>query len=117
MIAISAIPLTIYTVIFEHAKWHQADGWGWATIAYNGLMVFGMANIIWIQMARKLPPVVSSLSVMMIPVVGVFSGSLLLGETPRWQDYAALVLILASMSSVLLKPSRSHTEEAKDIEK
>lgn len=117
MIAISAIPLTIYTVIFEHAKWHQVDGWGWATIAYNGLMVFGMANIIWIQMARKLPPVVSSLSVMMIPVVGVFSGSMLLGETPRWQDYAALGLILASMSSVLLKPSRSNTEEARDIAK
>ena len=74
-----------------------------------------MANIIWIQMARKLPPVVSSLSVMMIPVVGVFSGTLLLAETPRWQDYAALVLILASMSTVLLKPSLNHKEEAEDI--
>ena len=115
MIAISAIPLTIYTVIFEHSKWHQVDAWGWATIAYNGLMVFGMANIIWIQMARKLPPVVSSLSVMMIPVVGVFSGTLLLAEAPRWQDYAALVLILASMSTVLLKPSRNHKEAAEDI--
>ncbi len=117
MIAISAIPLTIYTIIFEHSKWHQVDAWGWATIAYNGLMVFGMANIVWIQMARKLPPVVSSLSVMMIPVVGVFSGSLLLAETPRWQDYAALLLILASMSSVLFKPSKSNTDETINIAK
>ena len=115
MIAISAIPLTIYTIIFEHSKWHQVDVWGWATIAYNGLLVFGMANIVWIQMARKLPPVVSSLSVMMIPVVGVFSGTLLLAETPRWQDYVALVLILASMSTVLLKPSDKQAETTDNL--
>ena len=56
-------------------------------------------------MARKLPPVASILSVMMIPVVGVFSGAWLLGETPGWQDYIATALILLSMSPVLLKPS------------
>ena len=117
MIAISAIPLTVYTLIFEHSKWHHVDAWGWAAIAYNGLMVFGMANIVWIQMARKLPPVVSSLSVMMIPVVGVFSGTFLLAETPKWQDYAALVLILASMSSVLLKPSGNNAEETQTVAK
>jgi hypothetical protein len=28
----------------------------------------------------------------------------LLGETPHWQDYAALVLILAALSTVVLAP-------------
>ena len=55
-------------------------------------------------MARKLQPVASSLSVMMIPVVGVFSGAWLLGEIPGWQDYVAMVLILISMGTILLKP-------------
>ena len=44
---------------------------------------------------------------MMIPVLGVFSGAWLLGETPHWQDYAAMGLILAAMSTVLLKPRQS----------
>ncbi len=42
--------------------------------------------------------------VMMIPVVGVFSGAWMLDEIPHWQDYAAMVLILTAMSTVLLKP-------------
>lgn len=106
LIALSALALTVYSLIFESANWYiPADPLEWAAFAYNGILVFGFANIVWIQMARKLPPVASSLSVMMIPVVGVFSGAWLLGETPRWQDYVAMILILMSMSTVLLKPS------------
>jgi threonine/homoserine efflux transporter RhtA len=41
---------------------------------------------------------------MMIPVIGVFSGMVLLGERPFWQDYAALILILVALSSVFLTP-------------
>ena len=45
--------------------------------------------------ALKAKIAASGLSVMMIPVLGVFSGMVVLGEQPHWQDYAALVLILA----------------------
>jgi len=63
--------------------------------------------VVWFQLARTLPPIASSLSVMMIPVLGVFSGAWLLNETPHWQDYAAMLLILAAMSTVLLKPPKN----------
>jgi drug/metabolite transporter (DMT)-like permease len=43
---------------------------------------------------------------MMIPVVGVFSSVLVLGEVPRWSDYAALVLVVGSLATVVL-PSRA----------
>jgi len=38
----------------------------------------------------------------MIPIVGVFSGMLLLGEQPQWSDLAALVLVVAALAVVLL---------------
>jgi drug/metabolite transporter (DMT)-like permease len=41
---------------------------------------------------------------MFIPVLGTFSGAWILGETPHWQDYAAIVLILGAMSTVMFKP-------------
>jgi len=53
-----------------------------------------------------LPPAASGLSVMMIPVVGVFSSMVILGEQPHWQDYVALALILMALATVLL-PYRS----------
>jgi drug/metabolite transporter (DMT)-like permease len=54
------------------------------------------------MIARKLPPAASGLSVMMIPVLGVFSGMWILGERPSWQDYVALALILVALSTVLI---------------
>jgi drug/metabolite transporter (DMT)-like permease len=39
---------------------------------------------------------------MMIPVVGVFSSALVLGEMPHWQDYASLMLVVSSLATVLI---------------
>jgi len=58
-------------------------------------------------LAKSLPPVVSSLSIMIIPVVGVMSGSLFLGEVPHWPDFVALVLILGAMAVILVPGRRS----------
>jgi drug/metabolite transporter (DMT)-like permease len=52
-------------------------------------------------LARSLPPVASTLSVMLIPVLGVFSGALWLGEVLHWQDWTAVLLMVVSICSVL----------------
>lgn len=36
-----------------------------------------------------------------IPVLGVFSGALWLGEVLHWQDWAAVVLMVVAIASVL----------------
>ncbi|MDF3035941.1 MAG: EamA family transporter [Paucimonas sp.] len=103
MLAVTTPLLLILAVAFEFEAWKMPNMVEWAAIVFNGLLVFGFAHVVWFQLARTLPPVASSLSVMMIPVVGVFSGAWLLNEVPHWQDYGAMVLILISMSTVLLK--------------
>jgi drug/metabolite transporter (DMT)-like permease len=61
-------------------------------------------HVVWSMLARNLPPAASGLSVMLIPVLGVFSGMWMLGEQPYWQDFAALGLIVFALSTVLLVP-------------
>jgi drug/metabolite transporter (DMT)-like permease len=78
---------------------------GWA-IVYNVFMVFGVSQLLWFRLATLLPPVASSLSVMLIPVVGLFSGMAMLGERPTWHDWAALGCVLAAIASVLLPERR-----------
>jgi len=39
-------------------------------------------------------------------VVGVLSGMLFLGERPAWFEYAALVLILCAMATVIRPQAR-----------
>ncbi|NLC24136.1 DMT family transporter [Oxalobacter vibrioformis] len=107
MIAFSATVMALIALIFEHPSWRMPEPLEWAAILYNAIFVFGVATTIWNKMARTLPPVASGLSIMMVPVVGVFSGAWILSETPHWQDYVAMLLILVSMSTVLLKPGAS----------
>lgn len=103
MLALTTVAMALASFVVERAAWHLPDSRTWAAIAYNALIIFGFAHVVWFKLARTLPPVASSLSVMMIPVLGVFSGAWMLNETPHWQDYAAMVLILLAMSTVLLK--------------
>ena len=51
--------------------------------------------------ARSCHPIASSLSVMMIPVLGVFSGAWWLGEVLHWQDWAAVLLVMLAILTVL----------------
>jgi drug/metabolite transporter (DMT)-like permease len=47
----------------------------------------------------------------MIPVVGVLSGMVLLGERPQWHDIGALLFVFAALAAVLL-PGRRTGERA-----
>jgi drug/metabolite transporter (DMT)-like permease len=59
----------------------------------------------WTKIATSAPVMLFSLGTMMTPVVGVFSGMLMLGERPHATDFAALVLVVAALAIVLL-PAR-----------
>ena len=95
----------------ERDQWVRApNAIEWGAILFNVFGVFGGAQLLWFRLATILPPVASGLSVMLIPVVGLFSGMVLLGERPTWHDWAALGCVLVAIGSVLL-PSRGAVRE------
>jgi drug/metabolite transporter (DMT)-like permease len=104
MLSFTTVAMTLLAFLFERDQWHWPNAISWAAIIYNAAVIFGFAHVVWFKLARTLPPVASSLSVMFIPVIGTFSGAWVLGETPQWQDYVAMVAILGAMSTVLFKP-------------
>ena len=106
MTVITTLVMTVLAASFEHARWQPPSAPVWAAIVFNAVMIFGFAQPVWLVLARALPPVASTLSVMMIPVLGTLSGAWWLGETLHWQDFAAIVLMLAAIASVLW-PSRA----------
>ncbi|MGB7481971.1 MAG: DMT family transporter [Burkholderiaceae bacterium] len=103
-LVIGSLLLLPVAVLFEHAAWRAPNAVEWAAIAFNAVLALATAQLLWFRLARTLPPVASSLSVMMIPVLGIFLGAWWLHETPHWPDYVAALLILLAMSTVLLKP-------------
>ena len=101
MTALTAVVMTVLALIFERDRWVEPSPTTWASIGFNAVLVFGFAHAAWFYLARSLPPVASTLSVMLIPVVGVFSGAWWLGEVLHWQDWAAVVLMVVSIAAVL----------------
>ena len=107
VLALTTTAMALLSAVFESSQWRMPNSVEWGGIIYNAVIIFGYAHVVWFRLARLLPPVVSSLSVMFIPVLGTFAGSWLLGETPQWQDYVAMLLILASMSTVMFGPRKA----------
>jgi len=102
-VAIGLVVCSGLALAFERGSWTRApDAAGWGAVVYNALIVFGFAQLVWFRLVSILPPVASGLSVMLIPVIGLFSGIVMLGERPGWQDWIALAAVLVAMASVLL---------------
>lgn len=101
MTVIPGLVLSALAVLFERAQWQAPSAPAAWAIGYNAVLIFGYAHAAWFYLARGLPPVASTLSVMFIPVLGVFSGALWLGEVLHWQDWAAVVLMVVAIASVL----------------
>ncbi len=110
MTLLAAVVLTVMSVMFERHLWALPPAKTWGAIAYNGVLIFGFTHAAWFTLARDLPPIASTLSTMMIPILGVFAGALWLGEVLHWQDWAAVGLMAVAISTVLIsggRPARS----------
>jgi drug/metabolite transporter (DMT)-like permease len=101
MTAMTAVVMTVLALIFESGQWQAPSQATWGAILFNSVLVFGFAHAAWFYLARSLPPIASTLSVMFIPILGVFSGALWLGEVLHWQDWAAVALMVVAIASVL----------------
>lgn len=101
MTVVCAIVMSVLALVTEGARWRSPEPHVAAAVAFNAVIVFGFSQAAWLYLAKTLPPVASSISVMMIPVLGVFSGAFFLGEVLHWQDWAAVVLMVSAIALVL----------------
>lgn len=101
MTVMTCAVLTSLSLLFEREQWRVPSATAWSAIAFNAVLIYGFAQAVWFILARNLPPVASTLSVMLIPIIGVFSGAWWLGETLHWQDWAAVGLMVLAIASVL----------------
>jgi drug/metabolite transporter (DMT)-like permease len=101
MTVLTAVLMAVLSAAFEAPQWRLPQpAAGWA-ILFNAVLIFGFAHAAWTYLAKGLPPVASTLSVMMIPVLGVFSGAVWLREPVHWQDWVAVLLMVVAIASVL----------------
>ena len=106
MMLLGGVPIFTGALLFEDPDALRNVGMAaWLGTAYNVFIAFAFAHWAWIKIATSVPVSVFSISMLLIPVVGVVSGVLVLGERPSWADYTALALVIAALLTVL-RPGR-----------
>ncbi|MDE0703693.1 MAG: DMT family transporter [Rhodospirillaceae bacterium] len=102
---IGLVPISLIAAVSEPFVLHRAS----TEAALAGLyvlfvgMVMGYA--LWFRVVRAMPATVASIGALMIPVIGVASGAILLGEPFGWHELLALALVLSAIALVLFVPA------------
>jgi drug/metabolite transporter (DMT)-like permease len=73
-------------------------------VLYGALIASIFAQWMWYRIVQLTTAAVSSISITVVPVMGVFFSMLILGETPHVTDYAALALVVGSLAIILVPP-------------
>jgi len=113
-LALSTQAITVWMMLFSSAAfWLIAPlvepwpGWRfsapmWIALAWGVAINYGVAQVVWFNLARTLPPTASAFSIMAVPIVGTVSAIAIVGEVPRWQDWAAALAVILAIASALL---------------
>jgi len=101
------IPVIIGAFILEpitallHVSWQAALATGYAILIGNIFCYWA-----WIKVLSLFPVGVASIGTLAIPVIGVLSSALVLGESVGFREVAALVLVVMALSVVMARPKR-----------
>jgi len=107
MTALTTLVTTVLAIAFETGGWHAPSAVTWGAIVINAVGVFAFAQVVWLVLARDLPPVASTMSIMLVPVLGTLSGAWWLHEQLHWQDGAAIALLVVAIAAVMWPARRA----------
>ncbi len=103
MMVLAAIAIELLALTLEPPQDWRLSAPVWASLVWSVLINYGAAQVIWFALARALPPSTSAMSVMAVPMVGVLSSPLIVGEWPSGTDLAALGFVVLAIGAVLLR--------------
>ncbi|MDR1855128.1 MAG: EamA family transporter [Azoarcus sp.] len=93
-----------FALAFEDiAPWRHLGFWSNFAVFYNVFVSLMFCNWAWNNLVRRLPVAVSSLSSLVVPLVGVAGGMLILGEKPDWAEWFGMACILGAVATVVLQ--------------
>jgi drug/metabolite transporter (DMT)-like permease len=75
------------------------------SLGYNIVGGMAIATLLWLYILQRLPATISSLSSLIVPIVGVLAAWLQLGEQPSLAEGSGMALILGALA-LLTVPQR-----------
>jgi probable blue pigment (indigoidine) exporter len=84
--------------VFEHPNWGAAPAAAWICLFYLGTVPVIIAYLAWFRALKLLPASTAAIGTLLVPVIGVVSSVLLLGDAFGPRQIAGLVLTLTGVA-------------------
>ncbi len=102
---LGGIPVTIgATATIPNVAWASISTEAWLTILYGLVLAQIVPYFLWFKGVQTYPAMLSGLATLTIPIIGVFSGVLILNDPLGWRELAALAIVCGALLLVLLEP-------------
>jgi drug/metabolite transporter (DMT)-like permease len=103
---LGGLPITIIAFFLERNLWPDVIQTVSVDAILSTLLVLAYPILFcwfaWFRIVDEVPVSVSAVSVMLVPVIGVYSGHLLLDEPIGWREIGGLMLVCSALALVLL---------------
>lgn len=106
MMLLGSVPVLLGAALFGGSTFTLLSLKASIALVYVVFVAMVFCHWAFMRLVRMLPATITGISSLTVPVVGVFSGMIMLGEQPGPADWGALLLILSALAAILL-PSRT----------
>lgn len=103
------IPLVILAFLYDTAPFADLTWRGALAVSHVVLIACLFGYWAWFNVVKLVPTSVASIAVLTVPLVGVTSSALMLGESVGIAELVALVLITGALATILLKPNGQYS--------
>lgn len=105
-LTLGSVPMLAMIPVFEPLRFPDVSAAAWLALAYTTFVALVFCYSAWFKVVHLMPMTMSSISILLVPAVGVLSGAAMLGEPLGWREILALLFIGTALSLVLILPAR-----------
>jgi len=102
-VGLGCLVMLILGVVFEQPDYGALTAQGLACFVYMTLVPMGICYLTWFETLRRLPPSSASTGMLLVPLIGVISAAVILGEPLGTREVVAMVLVLGGVTLALQK--------------
>lgn len=102
-VGLGCLVMLVLGIAFERPDVGALTLKGLACFVYMTLVPMGLCYLTWFETLRRLPPSSASTGMLLVPLIGVISAALILGEPLGLREVLAMVLVLGGVTLALHK--------------
>ena len=106
---ICGLPIFVAAAVVDADTVRFPSLWPLVSVIYNIFAPFVICYYIYYEIVRMFPTGVATVGTLGIPMVGLFSGALILGEPLGWSEFSALGLVIAALAVPVMTRRESFT--------